>query len=135
MEMGVGHHETKPQVCWELPIRRTFENFERPDGLDTVVIGIEEYNRRGWGAGGEDLDWYCSTATEAHVGRQPVYESLEGELTSLMGKKAYKMLVNHCRAHEAAIAAVMKTGDKKTIKYLAIHPATRANQIAAEKKS
>jgi hypothetical protein len=45
------------------------------------------------------------------------------------------MLVNHCRAHEAAIAAVMKTGDKKTIKYLAIHPATRANQIAAEKKS
>ena len=139
MEMGVGHHITKPQVCWELPIRRTFENFERPDEVDTVIIGIEEYNRRGWGPGGSDLDWYCSTAVEAHVGKEPVYKSLEGELLSLMGKKAYKILVDHCQAHEEMIATVLKTGDKEKIKYLAIHPATvaankKAEQKAADKK-
>jgi hypothetical protein len=50
-----------------------------------------------------------------------------------MGKKAYKILADHCRAHEEMVAAVLKTGNEKTIKYLAIHPATRANQLKDKK--
>ena len=71
-----------------------------------TVIGIEEFTRRGWGGGGKDLHWYCTTATEAHVGGDPVYVSYKPELVKLMGKKCYNILVKHCEAREAAIAAV-----------------------------
>ena len=56
-------------------------------------ISIGEYDRRGWGAGGHDLDWYCSGNTEAHVGREPVYLSNGTELVELMGRPAYDELV------------------------------------------
>ena len=59
---------TKPDVCWQLPIRRTYEDVTRPDGTSLQVIVIAEYDRRGWGEGGHDLDWYCTTAPAAHVG-------------------------------------------------------------------
>ena len=123
-QLGVNPLVTKPQVCWELPIRRTFEEVKRPDDVDIIVIGIEEYNRRGWGPGGEDLDWYCTTATEAHVGARAVYQSYEPELTALMGKKAYKILADHCAAREEMIAAARASDNTRAIKYLAIHPAT-----------
>ena len=59
--------ETKPDVCWQLPIRRTFREVELPDGTEYTEVSIGEYDRRGWGPGGHDLDWYCSGNTEAHV--------------------------------------------------------------------
>ena len=52
--------ETKPDVCWQLPIRRTFRTVELPDDTSYLEISIGEYDRRGWGPGGHDLDWYCS---------------------------------------------------------------------------
>lgn len=125
--LGVDYLETKPQVCWELPIRRTFENVTRPDDVEITVIGIEEYNRRGWGPGGEDMHWYCSTATEAHVSQTAVYERYKPELVALMGKKAYKILAGYCKGREEVIAAARAasdlTGDRKLLKVFAIHPA------------
>ena len=59
--------ETKPDVCWQLPIRRTFREVKRQDGTEYTEVSIGEYDRRGWGPGGHDLDWYCSGNTEAHV--------------------------------------------------------------------
>ncbi|MCL8023852.1 hypothetical protein [Nocardioides bruguierae] len=91
---------TKPEVCWQLPVRRTFREVERPDGTSYTEVGIGEYDRRGWGPGGHDLDWYCSGATEAHVGSEPVYRSNAAELVELMGRGAYDELVRHCEAHE-----------------------------------
>ena len=43
--------ETKPDVCWQLPIRRTFRTVKRPDGSEYTEVSISEYDRRGWGAG------------------------------------------------------------------------------------
>ena len=42
---------------------------------DYLEVTITEYDRRGWGPGGHDLDWYCSGNPEAHVGREPVFRS------------------------------------------------------------
>ena len=67
LEQGRNPLETKPDVCWQLPIRRTFRNVERQDGTTYTEVSIGEYDRRGWGPGGHDLDWYCSGNTEAHV--------------------------------------------------------------------
>ena len=94
--------ETKPDVCWQLPIRRTYDNIERPDETTKLVVTIAEYDRRGWGPGGHDLDWYCTANTEAHVAPEPVYVSLRAELVELMGQKAYDELERHCVERMAA---------------------------------
>ena len=70
---GLEITETKPEVCWQLPVRRTFEHVTRPDDTTLLVISIGEYDRRGWGPGGHDLDWYCTGDPEAHVATEPVY--------------------------------------------------------------
>ena len=103
--------ETKPDVCWQLPIRRTFRDVERQDETSYTEVTITEYDRRGWGPGGHDLDWYCSGNTEAHVALEPVYVTNAPELTELMGKPAYDALVEHCEAHLRSRSA------------LALHPA------------
>jgi len=94
--------ETKPDVCWQLPIRRSFRTVERQDDTSYTEVSIGEYDRRGWGPGGHDLDWYCSGNTEAHVAREPLYVTNEPELVALMGRPAYDELVTHCERHLAA---------------------------------
>ena len=100
---GVHFVETKPDVCWQLPIRRTYRDVERHDGSSYLEISIGEYDRRGWGPGGHDLDWYCSGNTDAHVGAEPVYLANATELITLMGQPAYDVLAaaceNHLRSH------------------------------------
>jgi hypothetical protein len=93
---------TKPDVCWQLPVRRSYDRVERPDGTEVLVVSIGEYDRRGWGGGGHDLNWWCTGATEAHVGREPVYVSYGPELTEMMGEKAYEVLVGLCEARDAS---------------------------------
>jgi hypothetical protein len=93
-----GHHplETKPNVCWQLPVRRLFREVTRSDDTSYTEVTITEYDRRGWGAGGHDLDWYCSGNTEAHIATEPLYMSYRAELIELMGQQAYDVLVGHC---------------------------------------
>jgi len=93
---------TKPDVCWQLPIRRTYDTIERADGTTYQQVNITEYDRRGWGPGGADLDWYCSGATEAHGAAEPVYRSYRAELTELIGAPAYGQLALLCEQRLAA---------------------------------
>ncbi len=113
LALRTGRHfvETKPDVCWQLPIRRSYRDVELPDGTAYTEVSIAEYDRRGWGPGGHDLDWYCSGNTEAHVGMDPVYLSNDRELVELMGQAGYDELVEHCERHLASRSA------------LALHPA------------
>ena len=103
--------ENKPDVCWQLPIRRTFREVERQDETAYTEVTITEYDRRGWGPGGHDLDWYCSGNTEAHIAPEPLYVTNAPELVELMGRPAYDALVGHCEAHLRSRSA------------LALHPA------------
>ena len=73
LSQGRDFLETKPDVCWQLPIRRQFRTVTRTDETTYTEITIGEYGRDGWGPGGADLDWYCSSNTEAHHGVRPVY--------------------------------------------------------------
>ena len=99
-----GRHplETKPDVCWQLPIRRTYERVTRPDDVKLLIVVIGEYDRPGWGPGGHDLHWWCTNSTEAHNAVDPVYVSYAPELIELMGKEGYAELVRHCEARLAA---------------------------------
>lgn len=107
---GEAPHTVKPDVCWQLPIRRSYRTVEMPDDTSYLEVSIGEFDRRGWGPGGHDLDWYCSGNPEAHVGREPVYRSAEGELRELMGDLAYDELVIRCEAHLATVRAARSTG-------------------------
>lgn len=115
---GVHPLEYKPDVCWQLPVRREQEWSKRPDGTKVLVTTLTEFDRRGWGSGGHDLDWWCTSSPEAHVGTEAMYLSYEPELTALVGKAAYAKLAELC-------AARLKTG------LVAPHPATTAAQPPA----
>ncbi|MCF3965280.1 hypothetical protein L1885_27290 [Streptomyces fuscigenes] len=88
--------ETKPDVCWQLPVRRTYDWIDRPDDTRVLRVSIGEYDRRGWGPGGHDLHWWCTSATSAHGAGDPVYVSYRPELTELMGKEGYDALTELC---------------------------------------
>jgi hypothetical protein len=111
--------EYKPDVCWQLPVRREQEWTKRPDGTKILLSVITEFDRRGWGEGGHDLHWWCTSSPEAHVGTAPMYEEYGPELTALIGPKAYDKLVELCKAR-------MDSG------MIAPHPATVAAQAAAK---
>ena len=121
---------TKPDVCWQLPLRRTYRTVERPDTTSYLEITIAEYDRRGWGPGGHDLDWYCTGAPAAHGGAEPVFRSLRAELVELVGAPAYDVLAAHCEQVLGARRTLPPGAHPLTVHPLAVHPATVAASLA-----
>jgi hypothetical protein len=112
LRKGMNPLETKPEVCWQLPVRREQEWIDRPDGTRILRSTLAEFDRRGWGEGGHDLDWYCTGSPEAHVSGEPMYVSYEPELTELIGAEAFQELADVCR-------------NRLRMGLVAVHPATR----------
>lgn len=81
--------ELKPEVCWQLPLRR--EDQVADDGHVTSTLG--QWDRRHWGAGGDEFAWWCTESPEAFVGESPVYEEMAAELKAMVGKKVHRALV------------------------------------------
>ncbi|MGL4173044.1 MAG: hypothetical protein ACRCTR_03070 [Actinomycetota bacterium] len=136
---GLAPYRTKPEVCWQLPIRRAYRTVELADGSSYLETTIGEYDRRAWGPGGHDFPWYCSGSPTAHVGAVPVYRSYEMELRELMGSPGYTELAKQCAAHERLVEAASSeitdgmavdhqhhiTGPKeRPLLPLLVHPAT-----------
>ncbi|MCW2676490.1 MAG: uncharacterized protein JWR70_1530 [Modestobacter sp.] len=94
MALRTGRHplETKPDVCWQLPVRREQEWVTRPDDTRVLVSTIGEFDRRGWGPGGHDLHWWCTGSPEAHVATEPLVVTYAAELAALLGAPAYAEL-------------------------------------------
>jgi len=113
MALRTGQHplETKPDVCWQLPVRRTQDWVDRPDETRVLVTSIGEFDRRGWGPGGADLHWWCTSSPEAHVGAEPLYLSYGPELTALIGAAAYDELVRLCALRAAGSTPRHPAGD------------------------
>ena len=103
--------DLKPNVCWQLPVRRD----DAEDGDGHVTSTITEWTRRHWGAGGEEFHWWCTEAPEAFIGKSPVYVTLREELVELVGAPIYDRLVTyldsrlrngrHPLPHPVAVAA------------------------------
>ena len=111
LRVGLNPVETKPEVCWQLPVRREQEWVDRPDGTRILRSTVTEFDRRGWGEGGHDLDWYCTSSPEAHVGGEAMYLSYRAELIALIGEPAYEELAALCERR-------LRLG------LVAVHPAT-----------
>jgi hypothetical protein len=88
LERGLPPLELKPDVCWQLPLRR---DDEVGDGGHVTSI-IRQWDRRDWGKGGSEFHWWCTESPEAFVGTKPAYQEMENELVAMVGRKIYKRL-------------------------------------------
>lgn len=111
LERGIEPLDLKPDVCWQLPLRRVDET--GPDGHVTTTVS--EWARRHWGEGGHEFHWWCTEAPEAFGARRPVFESMRAELIAIAGKPVYELLEAYMRARELAPVRLP-------------HPAVRAGQ-------
>lgn len=91
------HHELKPDVCWQLPLRRE----DTVDDRGHVTSSVTQWDRRHWGGGGEEFHWWCTEAPEAFVGSRPVWQSMAGELTALVGTEVYAKLAAYLGSRPA----------------------------------
>ncbi|AWB83280.1 hypothetical protein [Corynebacterium liangguodongii] len=89
---------SKPEVCWQVPFSRVDAYEERADGTEILRTTIGEYDRRQWGGGGEDFDWWCTGSPDCHspADAPPVWQSMKNELTALIGEAAYEVVATHC---------------------------------------
>jgi hypothetical protein len=87
----------KPDVCWQLPLRRT--DRQEPDGSLSNVLS--EFGRSGWGPGGDEFAWWCTEAPEAFTGASPLYRSMELELRALVGDALYEAIAAYLDARMA----------------------------------
>ena len=89
LRRGERYIDWKPEVCWQVPIRR--EDHETVTGhLFTMV---REWQVRDWGGDPADFGWWCVHEIEAFGGAQPVYESMRDELIEICGRRVYDELV------------------------------------------
>ena len=74
--------ELKPDVCWQLPLRRE----DAVDDRGHVTTTVTEWDG-GLGRGGErSSHWWCTDAPEAFRAG-PVYRTLAAELRALVGER------------------------------------------------
>lgn len=89
LQAGERPMDWKPDVCWQVPVR--LEEVREDEGH--VISIVREWKRRDWGPGGDDFHWWCTDSHEAFVGTEPAYKYFKDELTELVGKKIYKLIV------------------------------------------
>lgn len=87
--------ETKPDVCWQIPLRLNYA-WERAGDDDILVVTVGEYDRAAWGPGGAYMNWWCSSNTAAHTAARPLYQTYAAELTALIGPENYLELARVC---------------------------------------
>jgi hypothetical protein len=98
LEAGRLPLELKPDVCWQLPLHRD----ETVDDRGHVTTTITQWDRRHWGAGGEDFHWWCTEAPEAFTGQHPVWQSMAAELVAMVGPTVYLALLTYLKARTNA---------------------------------
>jgi hypothetical protein len=114
MRTGKHHSDIKPEVCWQLPLRREDEEME--DG--TVVSTLSEFGRDGWGDGGDDFAWWCTEAPEAFTGSEPVYRSMGPELRKMLGKKLYAQVIEYLEERSRARVPLVTHPTQTTVKLI-----------------
>ena len=118
---GQHHSAVKPEVCWQLPLRRVDD--EQDDG--TVVSTLSEFGRTGWGEGGEDFAWWCTEAPEAFTGREPVYRTMGEELRRMLGPELYRLVVGYLAERDRATPPPVLHPSERPVRFVGTKTAKR----------
>jgi hypothetical protein len=119
LDAGERPLDWKPDVCWQLPLRR----IDTVDDSGQVVSTLREWKRRDWGAGGQDFHWWCTDAPEAFVGAGPVHAVLRDEIVEMTSAWAYDRFVDHVENVEQVTAG--GRGQPRAHESFLPHPALR----------
>jgi hypothetical protein len=98
VEAGERPLDWKPEVCWQLPLRR----LDDVDPNGHVTSTIREWKRRDWGDGGAEFHWWCTEATDAFRDQRSVWQTMGDELTEMIGEETYEVLAGHLTKRAAA---------------------------------
>ena len=90
LETGRHPMELKPEVCWQVPLRRV----DSTDEVGHVTSTVREWKRRDWGEGGQEFHWWCIEAPEAFIGRSTVMSTMADELAAMVGGPVYRLLLD-----------------------------------------
>jgi hypothetical protein len=102
LERGERPMDWKPEVCWQLPLRR--EDASNPDG--SVTSTVTQWDRQHWGEGGGEFAWWCTAAPEAFTASRPVWRHMHDELEGLVGTEVMALLGPYLEAREQAGTAL-----------------------------
>jgi hypothetical protein len=91
LDRGERPLDLKPNVCWQLPLRR--EDTAESDGR--VTSRVMQWDRRHWGEGGAEFHWWCTEAPDAFLAKTPVYQRMREELTEMVGPAVYRLLAGY----------------------------------------
>lgn len=91
LERGRRPMDLKPDVCWQLPLRRE----DLTDAQGHVVSMVGPWDRRHWGEGGKEFHWWCTEAPEAFGARLPVFRRLADELVELCGPEVFQAVASY----------------------------------------
>ncbi len=120
---GVAPLAVKPDVCWQLPLRR--EESSASDGHVTTTIG--EWKRRHWGPGGADFAWWCTESADAFFGSRPVYVAMRDELVEMMGSDRYELVAAYLDDRRGRVSLDGRSGRKRATAAVRLpHPALRS---------
>lgn len=97
LQRGEEPLKLKPDVCWQLPLRR--HDTVADDGH--VTSTVTQWDRRHWGPGGDEFAWWCTEEPAAFTGRRPVFEEMASELAALVGPPVADMVCRYLRARLA----------------------------------
>ena len=89
--------DLKPNVCWQLPLRRE----DTEDAAGHVISRVIQWDRKHWGDGGEEFHWWCTESPEAFIGDGLVYQTMRDEIVELVGDRIYAMLVAYLQSKPA----------------------------------
>lgn len=83
--------EWKPDVCWQLPIRR----IDSVADSGHVTSTIRAWERLDWGIGGGFFAWWCTEAPDAFIGERAAYEEMRDELEAMVGREVFSRLEHY----------------------------------------
>lgn len=89
MDNNESYVPLKPDVCWQLPLRREDEVHDNGH----VTTRISQWNRNDWGEGGSEFHWWCTESADAFVGKTRVVDSTAEELIAMVGQSVYDQLL------------------------------------------
>ena len=102
IERGKHPMELKPDVCWQLPLRRE----DTTDDRGHVTSTVTQWDRKHWGEGGDEFHWWCTQAPDAFGGDVPVYRHMRSELVALSGPLVYGLVAAYLEARATKGRAV-----------------------------
>ena len=83
--------ELKPDVCWQLPLRRE----DSTDDRGHVTSTVTQWDRRHWGEGGAEFHWWCTEERAAFAAREPLYRRQRTELVAMAGALVFGLLADY----------------------------------------